>query len=573
MPSESLYSLLFRTVKANYFTHSATILKEIGPTLYINSCNYMDETKAWYPEYIKMVQELEYNYEKFTLNQFDALLIHDKRLGKQQRRFLYHLSDSKYCPECLKESLYHRLYWDIRFVTVCTIHRKYLLESCVYCKKKSKVSRIVQDECKCGICFSQVTNEESIPSQEELDIQEELQSMILGSKQEILVENKECLTREQYFQLFILFCHLVDNLKIDGLFKGDNHFDYFNYGMKVQKEKNVLSFSILTSYVHLLITNPSKYMNLILKRLDDKQQVTKGIRKYKLQLFYKIINHEFGDIYQKLYKSYLSHTNDYYVNRKKYVKLDVREKSYVTREEVVTLYEIPIRRVNFLCEKGVLLEKKEHGVRLIDKKSVEDYVNNMKDSMNKIQVAAVLGVSSERVIDLVMRGKLHALYGPKINGWSTWVFHEDEVNKTLNWFLVNSVYVDEILEGYISFKRANTLLRHIGVDTLDLIELFATGKLESIVLKNEPNVKGIYLKQVDINEIIERERQKRITQYGYNLKETAIILNQDIRKIKQLVIQGELQTKHVLENPNGSQSYYFDEEYINKLVLNLKKYC
>ncbi|MGR5907303.1 hypothetical protein ACT7DL_07365 [Bacillus paranthracis] len=53
MPSESLYSLLFRTVKANYFTHPATILKEIGPTLYINSCNYMDETKAWYPEYIK----------------------------------------------------------------------------------------------------------------------------------------------------------------------------------------------------------------------------------------------------------------------------------------------------------------------------------------------------------------------------------------------------------------------------------------------------------------------------------------------------------------------------------------
>ena len=55
--------------------------------------------------------------------------------------------------------------------------------------------------------FSQVTNEESIPSQEELDIQEELQSMILGSKQEILVENKECLTREQYFQL--LYCFVI----------------------------------------------------------------------------------------------------------------------------------------------------------------------------------------------------------------------------------------------------------------------------------------------------------------------------------------------------------------------------
>ena len=65
----------------------------------------------------------------------------------------------------------------------------------------------MQDECKCGIRFSQVINEESIPSQEELDIQEELQSMILGSKQEILVENKEFLTREQYFHL--LYCFVI----------------------------------------------------------------------------------------------------------------------------------------------------------------------------------------------------------------------------------------------------------------------------------------------------------------------------------------------------------------------------
>ena len=63
-----------------------------------------------------------------------------------------------------------------------------------------------------------------------------------------------------------------------------------------------------------------------------------------------------------------------------------------------------------------MLEKKEHGVRLIDKRSVEDYVNNMKNSMNKIQVAVVLGVSSERVIDLVMRGKLHALYIQRLTG-------------------------------------------------------------------------------------------------------------------------------------------------------------
>ena len=64
-------------------------------------------------------------------------------------------------------------------------------------------------------------------------------------------------------------------------------------------KKDVLSFNTLTMFVHSIITEPSKYLYLLLKRLDDKEQVPKGITTYKLRLLYKIINDKSGKVYGK----------------------------------------------------------------------------------------------------------------------------------------------------------------------------------------------------------------------------------------------------------------------------------
>src|SRR4051794_8365256 len=105
--NESLYSFLFRTAIVNHFDHLGSVLKDLGPTPYTISCNYLDDGKSWYESIMKMVQMTNINAHPLTLNQYDYLFIQNEELGKQQERFVYYRSSSKYCPECLKEDGFH----------------------------------------------------------------------------------------------------------------------------------------------------------------------------------------------------------------------------------------------------------------------------------------------------------------------------------------------------------------------------------------------------------------------------------------------------------------------------------
>ena len=44
--------------------------------------------------------------------------------GEAQRRV---------CPDCLRESAYHRAIWDLGFISVCPVHRKVLVDTCRRC--------------------------------------------------------------------------------------------------------------------------------------------------------------------------------------------------------------------------------------------------------------------------------------------------------------------------------------------------------------------------------------------------------------------------------------------------------
>ena len=63
----------------------------------------------------------------------------------------------------------------------------------------------MQDECQCGKRFSESLDTKEIHSQMELTIQEEIQSIIFGNKREILIENNDVLTSEEYFRFLSCF--------------------------------------------------------------------------------------------------------------------------------------------------------------------------------------------------------------------------------------------------------------------------------------------------------------------------------------------------------------------------------
>jgi len=60
----------------------------------------------------------------------------------------------RYCPECLKEAGYFRKEWRLLFITICTMHKIYLLSDCPVCHKSIKLKHINIfqgiSECSCG---------------------------------------------------------------------------------------------------------------------------------------------------------------------------------------------------------------------------------------------------------------------------------------------------------------------------------------------------------------------------------------------------------------------------------------
>jgi hypothetical protein len=566
---ESLYSFLYRTATANHFDHLGSVLKEIGPTIYCLNCNYIDINKNWNNTLMGLIQMTNTDHERLTLNQFDDLLMLEDTLGKQQERFLYHHSNSKYCPECLSENAYHKIFWDVRFVTTCLKHQKYLMEKCPICLKNSRTSRIMQDKCTCGHRFSEYENSDAIPSPIEIRAQECIQSLLLGEQASVNIDSNEILTKVEYFNFFILFCHIVDNLKISGLYDLTNGHTKFNYGMKNNEKKNVSSANVLATFVHLLITKPKQFLLPVLQRLEDEAEVNKHTKKIKFSLFHKIINDNSGKLYEEIYKQSLMNSTNVYINRKQHVKITVEEKQYLTFEEVINHYQIPLKRLKFLCNKGTLSVVSDSDTRLIEKESIEKYLQVTSQSLNKHQAAKFIGVSTERIIDLSLNGKLKALHGPKVDGNYFWSFQRQDLEQTLEWICSNCQIVDKKIDGYIPFEKANYAVRHLNIDTLTIIDMVAKGEFPSIILKDEPNIKGIYILERAIIDLCKVEREKRIENWGYTLLESSHILNIDVRKIKKWVQDGKVKTNFTINNQNGTTSIYLEK----RLIENMDKIC
>lgn len=60
------------------------------------------------------------------------------------------LSHTFYCPQCLGENHYHRIYWCLEKIKVCHIHNTYLLDQCTNCGQPVSIEDIIYGKCSCG---------------------------------------------------------------------------------------------------------------------------------------------------------------------------------------------------------------------------------------------------------------------------------------------------------------------------------------------------------------------------------------------------------------------------------------
>jgi hypothetical protein len=81
---------------------------------------------------------------KMTLNRFNYF--HNKYFIE---KISESSNNSKFCPVCLRENHYQRLFWQLKVVNMCVKHNTILLDKCS-CGRVSTLEAVITGKCICG---------------------------------------------------------------------------------------------------------------------------------------------------------------------------------------------------------------------------------------------------------------------------------------------------------------------------------------------------------------------------------------------------------------------------------------
>lgn len=128
---ESLANYTFRLAEANS-CQPKWILEKFGkPRWSLSNLNLFHE------EVINRVSKVTAH----PVQTITDMTIHDKHASYTSARF---------CPECLLESQYERIYWNNSKILTCEKHEIYLIGECTICQKKLTSEAIINGKCTCG---------------------------------------------------------------------------------------------------------------------------------------------------------------------------------------------------------------------------------------------------------------------------------------------------------------------------------------------------------------------------------------------------------------------------------------
>lgn len=150
-PYESLGSFYFRLANKNY-TDVKTLNKRINcfNSKYLSYYNQIKDERIL--SNIGIASNLDINkIKEMTIHSFNFW---DKDYKTFFERITYN-NESRYCPQCLKEHTYHRIYWQLMPIEICLKHEIFLLDKCKKCDREITIDDIVKDQCICGTRLSQ----------------------------------------------------------------------------------------------------------------------------------------------------------------------------------------------------------------------------------------------------------------------------------------------------------------------------------------------------------------------------------------------------------------------------------
>lgn len=578
--NESLFSYLHRLALANYYNHLGSMFTELKSAAFVENCNEIHPDLYWVDFIKEFLLKMEVDIGELVVNKFDRMLVRRACSSNQRRhnhRLYYHRYSTKFCPDCLNEDFYHRLYWDVSYITTCTKHKKSLITKCTNCDKVIHLSRLMRNECQCGKKYTAMkTKGTDVVT---MDVQSIFQEFLLGDRKKVLRKDNNWLSKEDYFELFYTFGMLIKGIE-SKKFPLSNQFgikgDIIMTGF-AKKETNLDLFTFIVNTLHLMTVSPTEDFTSLIDVISEMGEGLNYYKKSKLAK-YKYLNNMFkhpkGSYYHQIYTEHVNNKTDEYVNRRFAVPPLVSETKFVPLHKAMKLVNTEYNTIMNLCEYNLikLHETKKDGkiIKLIELESILKYQQMKRDHFTLDQATKYLGSNFHHMKELLEQKLIIATHGPGVDGYNTWYIPKTEIFRFKKELYAKFLPMpaDKGREGF-SIKQASFRLRKNKVSISQIYQLILNGSFKVFHNESSSLIDGIRIFEDDV-QIFDRELYyKRIDEKGYLGKEIqrACMVNQE--KLKQLLEDNILKVDFLLPDGKHPPRKYIKKEQIVKY---LKKY-
>ncbi|MEH7747332.1 hypothetical protein V7659_20190 [Neobacillus drentensis] len=354
------------------------------------------------------------------------------------------------------------------------------------------------------------------------------------------------------FWKFLKFINKMPNNRIQFECKGIKP-KRFEVGF-LRRDGKVNSNDILvaSTYAYQLLAYPSEYLPTLLEAMDKARKhkdISYDSYLDKVKKFKEIVSSDENDLYYEKYNEYTYSLVDEHISQRVLLKPDMTKATYITLSEAIKLLKSEQNTVLNLCNHGLIKLIELEGVRLIERKSVEDYIQMKKEVISREKVCELLGLNLRNVIALTDKGLLKPIHGPGYDGYQNWYYPK----KTIQSFLekVKKMHSMNVLENkadWMPLTSVNKWIRSLQVETGEIFELIQNGGIRCSI-NDEGNLKGILLYKADVKKLIVSLKMQRIKTRGFTLKEAAKVIKMadqtlqrdyiDTGKLKISLIEGK----------------------------------
>jgi hypothetical protein len=573
---ESLYSFLHRLALVNHFEHFGSMFSEII-SAYDENCNEIHEELYWVGFISEFLTKLDIDIKDLTVNQFDELLVREEINSTNKRVFyrkLYHRYSTKYCPDCINEDFYHRIYWDVSYATICTKHKKEFITKCSKCGEFIRLSRLMRNACRCGMKYTELRAKEA--DSVSLEVQMVFQEFLFGEGDRIERNDQKWLTKDEYLDFSYLFSLLIKGVdsqrfSLSSLYHFEGDIKKIDSNIR---KINLKQCNLIVNTLHFLTLYPTKDFTSLIDAISEIDEGLSYTSRRKCDR-YRILNEVFtlpkGVYYYEIYTEYLNSKVDEYISRRFSLPPMVVGTRYMPIYKAIKLLKTEYTTLMNLCNHNLLklhtTHKNGKQINLIERDSVEKYQAMKNSNLTLSQAMEYLGLNFQHLKEVIRVKLIEPTHGPSVDDYSLWYIPKKEIYR-FEEELKGKFLSPSSVKGEVGFTIKQVCLRlyryniHIG----EVYQLIFNDRLRVFNDENTSLVAGIKIPKDDVRLLGRELYYKRIEEKGYLGKEILRACKVSQETLKRLLNEQVLKIDFsVVIGTRSPMNYIKKEQVINYL--------